>query len=82
MRSGAGCCEEDALEKKEIVNAEYDKCKRIIEKALHDCNYEKAMAAISVASSLLYSWNQRYTDDFLEESIAEVAERTTTAVPC
>lgn len=68
----------NAFEKKELVDSEYNKCKRIMEKAFHDCNYEKAMAAISVASSLLYLWNQRYTDDFLEKSIAEVAERTIT----
>lgn len=71
----------DVLKKRELVNTEYDKCKSIIDKALRVCNYKKAMAAISVASYLLYSWNQCYKDDFLEASIAEVAERTIFSEP-
>lgn len=62
-----------------IVDAEYKRLKIIIEKAILSENFEKALAAISVASSLLYSWNQRYVDNFLEESISKVAEGTITS---
>lgn len=64
-------------EKKEIVNAEYNKCKAIIKSSLLSGNYEKALAAISVCSSLLYIWNQKVTDDYLEESISTIAKATT-----
>lgn len=65
--------------KYEIVDAEYNRLKTIIEKSIMSENFEKALAAISVAGSLLYSWNQRYVDNFLEESILKIAERTTTS---
>ncbi len=69
----------EAIEKKKKrVNEEYDKCKKIIEKSLTSKQYEKAMAAISIGSFLLYSWNQRYTDESLENAIGMVAERTMT----
>lgn len=62
--------------KEELVEGEYNKCKAIIEKSLSSHNYEKAMAAISISGHLLYSWNQRYTDDYLEDSLKKVAEST------
>ena len=62
--------------KSEFVEKKYDKCKKIIFRSLKKRKYDKALAGISIASSLLYLWNQRYTDEFLEKSIAEVADST------
>lgn len=64
--------------KEKSVDKEYCYCKEIIEKKLIGNNVAKAMAAISVASSLLYEWNQRYTDDYLETAVSMVAQTTST----
>lgn len=62
--------------KTNIVNKEYEKIKTCISEAIKKEKYEKALAAISVYCSLLYYWNQRYTDLFLENSIQTIAEKT------
>lgn len=81
MTSFAGSKDSDnkIADNETYVQQQYDKCVRIINKALEKNDYEKAMAGISVCSSLLYLWNQKYTDQFLEESIKIVADNTVTA---
>lgn len=68
----------DSIKKTEQVNVEYEKCRDIIKRAITSKNVEKALASISIASALLYSWNQRYTDDFLEKAVSQIAEMTIT----
>ena len=55
------------------VETEYKRLKKIIENAISNGNYEKALAGISVASYLMYEWNQKATDDYLETAISSVA---------
>lgn len=64
---------------KEItVENEYAKCKRIIDKTISNSQHEKSIAAISIAGFLLYSWNQKYADDYLEDALQKVAISTIT----
>ncbi|MGN0730495.1 MAG: glycosyltransferase family 4 protein [Treponema sp.] len=58
------------------VQEQYSKAVGIINKNLQKKNFEKALAGISVCANLMYMWNQQYTDDFLEDAVAVVAQNT------
>lgn len=52
-----------------------EKLKKTMEGAIRKGNAEKAMAAISVGSQILYEYNQRYTDDDFENGTVAIAGR-------
>ena len=60
----------------QYVNQQYSKCIKIIDSSLTHEDYEKALAAISVCSTLLYLWNQSYTDEYLEKAERIIADKT------
>ena len=64
------------LENEIYVKRIYLNYKLIVTNALNEKNYETAMTAIAACSNMLYFWNQTFTDDFLEEAIAQIAEET------
>lgn len=67
---------EQQKNKEDYVSHQYDKCKDIIVSSLNKGDYERALAAVSAGSTLLYLWNQKYTDDFLEKAEVEISKRT------
>lgn len=69
----------EKLSNEEYVTHQYEKCVAIIKNSLEKKEFEKALAAISVCADLLYQWNQKYSDEFLEHSIEIIAKETKTA---
>lgn len=68
----------EELNNEEYVNMQYEKCVAVIKKSLRKKNFEKALAGISVCANLLYLWNQKYSDEFLEQSVEIIAKETKT----
>lgn len=55
--------------------ATVERLKRICMKALDKGQYEKTLAAVSAAASLMYAYNQEYTDDVLETVVKQVSRK-------
>jgi len=55
-----------AVEKYEI------KLKRIINNSIHHQNFETALQATAACASINYAYNQKYTDEFLENALISV----------
>lgn len=66
----------EKLSNEEYVACQYKKCIAIIKNALEKNDFEKALASISVCADLLYRWNQKYSDEFLEQSVEIIAKET------
>ena len=49
--------------------------KKICNSSLKKKKYEKALAAISSCAMILYEYNQRYTDDYLEKVLTEEVKK-------
>lgn len=71
-------CIKENLSNEEYVARQYKKCVAIIENSLEKKDFEKALAAISICANLLYQWNQKYSDEFLEQSVRIIAKETKT----
>lgn len=70
-----------ALDKVQKTEALIDKLKNIARNAVKRKNYEKALAALSACASVLYAYNQRYTDDELEDMLLQIGCETVTISP-
>ena len=57
----------------ERVRQTLERLKSLAQKSIQVGNEEKALAAISAATNLLYQYNQIYTDQDLEDMLLERA---------
>lgn len=62
----------------ERVNQVLSKFKRLVKNSINAGKEEKALASISAAASLLYQYNQIYTDKDLEQMLLEIAQNSDT----
>ena len=56
-------------------NKRVQKLEYVIDRAIKNGKYEKALQGIAVSSQLHYKWNQSYTNDKLEEQTYKLKEK-------
>ena len=62
------------MKKNKAVEKTINKLKRICRNSINKQNYNVALSCISVASFILYDFNQSYYDEFLEDAILEISD--------